>query len=268
MSSLCRGCQNSFTQSGYWSHFTQSRNPLCRAVLEEQLTAFYSDAETETSDSKTSDSKTSDSEREPRSQRSLAQDLDEDASIIPDPFAGDFFGSADDYTNRDFGQTDETESGTGESDCDEDDQQRQMDYELEESWEPRRYGDLPVEDIKMDSDSELDSEELGNYDTIDRCPVEQRIEECLTRSRIQVVRYSSQYANSRAGAVVNKRQSLDDQHSNALGSNTNPWAPFTSEIDWKIACWAKLRGPGSTAFSEFLAIDGVCGSYCFIVHNY
>ncbi|PPQ81967.1 hypothetical protein CVT26_004198 [Gymnopilus dilepis] len=28
--------------------------------------------------------------------------------------------------------------------------------------------------------------------------------------------------------------------------------------DWKVAQWAKLRGVGSTAFSDLLAIDGVC----------
>ncbi|KAH7903443.1 hypothetical protein BJ138DRAFT_974905, partial [Hygrophoropsis aurantiaca] len=35
------------------------------------------------------------------------------------------------------------------------------------------------------------------------------------------------------------------------------WAPFTSCIDYELACWAKLRGSGSTAFSDLLAIDGL-----------
>ena len=38
----------------------------------------------------------------------------------------------------------------------------------------------------------------------------------------------------------------------------NPWAPFNSKLDWEIARWAKLRGPGSTAVSDLLSIDGVC----------
>lgn len=37
----------------------------------------------------------------------------------------------------------------------------------------------------------------------------------------------------------------------------NPFAPFLSQMDWEIARWAKLRGPGSTAFSELISIDGV-----------
>ena len=38
----------------------------------------------------------------------------------------------------------------------------------------------------------------------------------------------------------------------------NPWALFNSKLDWEIAHWAKLRGPGSTAVSDLLSIDGVC----------
>ncbi|KAF8840735.1 hypothetical protein BDN67DRAFT_902984 [Paxillus ammoniavirescens] len=41
-------------------------------------------------------------------------------------------------------------------------------------------------------------------------------------------------------------------------SSTNPWAPFTSHLDYKVACWAKLRGLGSTAFSDLLKIEGIC----------
>ncbi|KAJ7856057.1 hypothetical protein B0H14DRAFT_3085330 [Mycena olivaceomarginata] len=38
----------------------------------------------------------------------------------------------------------------------------------------------------------------------------------------------------------------------------NPYAPFKSKVDWEIAKWAKLRGAGSTAFTDLLNIDGVC----------
>ncbi|KDQ06449.1 hypothetical protein BOTBODRAFT_121523 [Botryobasidium botryosum FD-172 SS1] len=36
----------------------------------------------------------------------------------------------------------------------------------------------------------------------------------------------------------------------------NPFAPFKSKIDWEVARWAKLRGPGSTAVTELFAIPG------------
>ncbi|KAL0957479.1 hypothetical protein HGRIS_001272 [Hohenbuehelia grisea] len=35
------------------------------------------------------------------------------------------------------------------------------------------------------------------------------------------------------------------------------YAPFASQIDWEIARWAKLRGPGSTALTELLKIPEV-----------
>ncbi len=35
------------------------------------------------------------------------------------------------------------------------------------------------------------------------------------------------------------------------------YAPFSSRLDWEVAKWAKLRGLGSTAFSDLLSIDGV-----------
>ncbi|KAI0334245.1 hypothetical protein GY45DRAFT_1243251 [Cubamyces sp. BRFM 1775] len=37
----------------------------------------------------------------------------------------------------------------------------------------------------------------------------------------------------------------------------NLYAPFASETDWELARWAKLRGAGSTAFTDLLAINGL-----------
>lgn len=37
----------------------------------------------------------------------------------------------------------------------------------------------------------------------------------------------------------------------------NPYTPFASRMDWEIARWAKLRGSGSTAFTDLLAIPEV-----------
>jgi hypothetical protein len=49
-------------------------------------------------------------------------------------------------------------------------------------------------------------------------------------------------------------------------SSSNIYAPFKSKMDWEIAKWAKLRGPGSTAFSDLLAINGV-SNLLFITQN-
>ena len=47
------------------------------------------------------------------------------------------------------------------------------------------------------------------------------------------------------------------QYARQLGRLDNPWAPFNSKLDWEIARWAKIRGPGSTAVTDLLRIDGV-----------
>ncbi|KAK7437570.1 hypothetical protein VKT23_018468 [Stygiomarasmius scandens] len=53
------------------------------------------------------------------------------------------------------------------------------------------------------------------------------------------------------------REPEHDSYAQHFGHSPNIWAPFTSEIDWRVAKWAKLRGPSSTALTELLAIDGV-----------
>lgn len=74
-----------------------------------------------------------------------------------------------------------------------------------------------------------------------------------------VVKFPGLAGNSQ---VVNEDQDEDNiaaasetHQGNALG--TNPFAPFLSKLDWDMAQWAKLRGPGSTAFTELMGIEGV-----------
>jgi hypothetical protein len=54
--------------------------------------------------------------------------------------------------------------------------------------------------------------------------------------------------------------SSEESYGSVLGDSTreNPYAPFKSKVDWEIAKWAKLRGAGSTAFTDLLNIGGVC----------
>jgi hypothetical protein len=41
------------------------------------------------------------------------------------------------------------------------------------------------------------------------------------------------------------------------GGEPNQFAPFSSELDWRIAHWAVKDGPGHNAFNRFLEIPGV-----------
>ncbi|KAL0059745.1 hypothetical protein AAF712_013505 [Marasmius tenuissimus] len=56
--------------------------------------------------------------------------------------------------------------------------------------------------------------------------------------------------------------SEDEKYKRMLNSKegvdkSNIWSPFGSEMEWRIAQWAKLRGPSSTAFTELLSIPNL-----------
>lgn len=71
------------------------------------------------------------------------------------------------------------------------------------------------------------------------------------------------FPSNRADAPINDYDGRDHAECSHYGRAVNEnhhgtYASFTSCLDWEIAQWAKLRGPGSTAISELLSIDGVC----------
>ncbi|KAN0084521.1 hypothetical protein V8E55_008025 [Tylopilus felleus] len=41
------------------------------------------------------------------------------------------------------------------------------------------------------------------------------------------------------------------------GGARNPYWPFTSQLDWEVARWARMHGPGSTAVSELFGINSL-----------
>jgi hypothetical protein len=75
--------------------------------------------------------------------------------------------------------------------------------------------------------------------------------------------FITHFPNPLAGAPVsnddlNYQQSMNKIYQHQLGkTHTSIYTPFSSEVDWEIARWAKIRGPTSTAFSDLLNIPGV-----------
>jgi hypothetical protein len=72
-----------------------------------------------------------------------------------------------------------------------------------------------------------------------------------------------EYFQGRAGEALPETATTEfEAYDLELGtgsiSSKNPYHPFQTRIDWEVTKWAKLRGPSSTAFTELLAIDGVC----------
>jgi len=201
------------------------------------------------------------------------------------PFQGDAFGTAEDYARDMFGQLrddhdenmDTRDSGpddgppalselSDDEDDNEDDNEAHMVAELEKSWEPHRDGAprLEVEDEDGPGNVEVQPNLEEETDDLDSEGNRQRnIRRFIIGDGYGVkptvrVRYTDKYPNARAGQPLSHEETRDSGYASALGGGDNPWAPFNSKKDWEIARWAKLRGMGSTAFSELLAIDGVC----------
>jgi hypothetical protein len=72
--------------------------------------------------------------------------------------------------------------------------------------------------------------------------------------------FNDKYAHAHASLRIGGEQDTNSQYQAGMLNRINTWSPFLSRLDWEVARWAKLRGPSSTAFSELLAIDGVCGT--------
>lgn len=88
--------------------------------------------------------------------------------------------------------------------------------------------------------------------------------EASLRQRVFVEHFPRSAEGPGAGDPVDDESSAGNSRPvDVRGSN--PYAPFVSQLDWKVARWAKLRGQGSTAMSELLSIPGVSG--CLAVYQ-
>ena len=118
-------------------------------------------------------------------------------------------------------------------------------------------------DSSQESQSSSEEQEKSeeNTDDIPEDFVSGRILiESHLRQDITVVHFPSESA----GAPISHQSAYDSRYGYMHYGNivnqdeNNIYAPFQSRIDWEFACWAKMRGPGSTAVSELLSIEGVC----------
>ncbi|KAM6496730.1 hypothetical protein JOM56_007203 [Amanita muscaria] len=60
-----------------------------------------------------------------------------------------------------------------------------------------------------------------------------------------------------AGRPISPAEENNENNCQRDGLSNDAFAPFKSQLDWEVAKWAKLRGPSSTALTEFLAIEGL-----------
>jgi hypothetical protein len=75
---------------------------------------------------------------------------------------------------------------------------------------------------------------------------------------IVIDRFPSGNAGAPISGFVRGPSAYESDEAMHVGS---VWAPFKSKHDWKIARWAKMRGPTSSAVAELLEIPEVRTSY-------
>ncbi|KAK7060730.1 hypothetical protein VNI00_000462 [Paramarasmius palmivorus] len=238
MTFTCVACNTkNLSYTGYKFHLRFSQNPGCQQLYS-QLQSYVPDD----SDSDYSDT----------------GDEDDDGFNAATPFEGDYFGET--YTLEDFGLSDvDVEddealgNGNGEGEevqllpqVESDDEEAVEQVLLENTWEPPRAAPSSVR--YPDIDGDMDAEDVPRT-------AREVLEEQM-RNSIFVESFPSVIA----GAPIHQhRQNIDAHYQQSVNmSEENPYAPFNSKLDWEVARWAKLRGPGAVAFTELLQIEGFC----------
>lgn len=236
---LCSGCGRTFQQTGYQRHIKSSQKHGCHAIYRE-LHSYI-----------------------PGMDNSPEDEHEGEPTLVMGSggsnTAADYFGV---YQEDDYMWTNE-QNITDEP----------PNYEQDSAGND--LGDMDWEDdVNLKEDSESDDEEDNDESSNDRededanpPPAAQShaAESDTTRHRRQQPNYASvTIFGGRAGEPIPLQHeeftttSFGDYHVNLSSSESaSTWAPFLSQIDWEFARWAKLRGPGSTAVSDLLKIEGV-----------
>ncbi|PPQ63295.1 hypothetical protein CVT24_006740 [Panaeolus cyanescens] len=253
---LCHGCNTLFRPRGYVMHLSLTTNPACRRIHQQQTAASLSYDDSDNDDSDDTPGLTTDSNNVHAEECGPAdvEMLDSPQNMHEDhvDLHGDQDMDEEDLEGRD-GMVQEDEDPqtpmVEESDVDDADAAL-MQAELEGSWEPFRAG-APDETPSITGDpAPLPPAHAPRIKT--RIPSGQGSTPAL------IVRYNDKYPTSLAGEVVSIDKNGDEVYAETVGANnSNPWAPFSSRLDWEIASWAKKRGASSTAFNELLSIDGI-----------
>lgn len=255
----CKACaKEGLTITGFQHHIQQKQNKLCSDVFYREMA---SEAMSSSEPSSTVNTTPAD----------LGEDwvpnaMDDD-NHKPVTFAGDAFGGPQDYLDDDFGQGSDYGKDPEENwDDEEDDGDDAALAEMERGWElPLSAGRGGAErgnpsNTNMDvderdlSDGEEETHSSSAFFGRPMSLSQRREAELRAGTTPYILKYSEAYPESRAGAIHKRLQAENSQQ---VLSSDNVYAPFQSKMDWEIAQWAKLRGPGSTAFYELLLIDGV-----------
>lgn len=84
-----------------------------------------------------------------------------------------------------------------------------------------------------------------------------RVEEIHPTAGKRVIRMDQDLHN-RWLALFGNDGDRNRNDNEGMTTPANGFAPFASELDWRVAHWAVRDGPGNNAFDRLLAIPGVC----------
>ncbi|PPR01107.1 hypothetical protein CVT24_000403 [Panaeolus cyanescens] len=251
---FCRGCSKFFPPRGFTLHQAKTQRPSCRQVYMEDL-ASLTDEEEDAMD--TSSEPDMSSVRGPSLEPQLREMNVEpnDHVVAGDPMQVDL--SDDDNSDNEDAVSIRSSLSNIDSDAD----IARMESELERIWEPTRPGAPNTSATPVPpNDGDVDAEQEGNPQLDAATPprAKFRVPPGHGITPAVIVKFNDKNPHSRAGEAVFIDKDGDEVYASAVGGDANnPYAPFLSEEDWDVACWAKKCGAGSTAFSELLGIKGV-----------
>ncbi|KAG0692585.1 hypothetical protein DFH29DRAFT_985732 [Suillus ampliporus] len=229
---ICDGCGGTFTESGYSRHLAQTRNLACVSIYNDMYNYMPSHSQEDFDDHLPGNSASSHT------------------------FEGDYLNTAP--GDLEWPEDKEPEDAFERNVDEDEDDLEEVDNdgwvaEQEADWEPPIQGAKePAINIPMDEEDTMAD--------LDQCARRYEAERPLHQGP-----YITKFPIQTAGAIIDAGSDDWDEQAKRHGYQSycdqlhgNNWAPFTSHIDYEVARWAKLRGQGSTAFSDLLDIEGVC----------
>jgi hypothetical protein len=235
---VCTACNKRFSHSGYTFHGQRTEDLRCRnaylAVIAQRLADEMEGFGDQLSDNDNHGSPSEDSDDLSPANDSDAPDIPEnnsDHGSLPDDFYADLPASPDGA----FRAQDLDPSSQSDTDSDMDSDRSVYAQDEEELPSNIPIGFVPQEPQDINHGDAL-PEVQANPDTI----------------------HIERFTRGHAGAPVNINElPSHQQYQQPFFDPENPYAPFTSQIDWKFAHWAKTCGISSTSLTELLSIEGV-----------
>ncbi|KAJ7488672.1 hypothetical protein B0H11DRAFT_1912825 [Mycena galericulata] len=170
-------------------------------------------------------------------------------------FEGDFFGPAGEYGPADFGYVDSDGENDSRDDEDEDEDEDAGDtVDRETAYEPPR----PC--VELENEMVMDDAATLPKPTAPSKTAHKAAEDRFHHKPI-VEHYPGKLAGKPTSSVrVTTAEELYQSTLTDSSASNNPYTPFESRMDWEVAKWVKLRGSGSTVFSDLLNVEGVRSS--------